>query len=77
MTLKERIINALKRFESLEYQSLLDEVLCHPGLYSEANEWKMQESIRELREEGAISYTYLFGIYRLANRKLAASLPRV
>lgn len=64
LSIRDKIIIRLERFVSLDYQALLDEVLCKTGDYNEAREREMRAELDSLRTQGIIQCS--LGRYRIA-----------
>ncbi|MFZ0636955.1 MAG: hypothetical protein WA755_20240 [Candidatus Acidiferrales bacterium] len=74
MELQEKIVNTLRRFESIEYSTLRDEVLF--GSYSSAAEREFAQALEKLRDSGRAFNHGFFNRWWLAPEKPAAKTDR-
>lgn len=65
--IEHRVLEVLGRFESIEYKSLLDEVLCKTGDYSTVAENRLQLVLGSMRDRGIIQGQN-FGWFSLVNQ---------
>ena len=74
MELQEKIVNTLRRFESIEYSTLRDEVLF--GSYSSAAEREFAQALEKLRDSGRVFNHGFFNRWWLAPERPAPQADR-